>query len=69
VRTDRGIGDVNSGDFDAVFLPGGYSPDRLRGNARMVAFTKGFFLRERPVLAVCHGPQLLITAGVVAAGR
>lgn len=65
VRTDRGIADVNSGDFDALFLPGGYSPDHLRGDARMVAFTKGFFLRERPVLAVCHGPQLLITAGVV----
>jgi protease I len=65
VRADRGIADVSSSDFDALLLPGGGSPDRLRGDARMVAFTKGFFLRNRPVLAICHGPRLLIAAGVV----
>jgi protease I len=68
VRTDRAIDDVNSSDFDALFLPGGSSPDHLRADPRMVAFTEAFFTRDRPVLAVCHGPQLLITAGV-AEGR
>jgi protease I len=65
VRTERGIAEVRPEEFDALFLPGGYSPDRLRADERMVAFTKAFFDRERPVFAVCHGPQLLLTAGVV----
>ena len=65
VRTDRGLAHVSSSDFDALLVPGGHSPDRLRGDARMVAFTKGFFLRDRPALAICHGPQLLIAADVV----
>lgn len=65
VRADRGIADVKPDEFDALFLPGGYSPDHLRADQRMVAFTKAFFDRERPVFAVCHGPQLLLTAGVV----
>jgi protease I len=64
VRTDKGIKDVQPDQFDALFIPGGYSPDHLRIDRNMVAFTKAFFDRERPVFAVCHGPQLLITARV-----
>lgn len=64
-RTDVGIDQASSDDFDALFLPGGYSPDHLRINPKMVAFTRAFFERERPVFAVCHGPQLLMTARVV----
>ena len=52
-------------DFDALFIPGGYSPDHLRADDRVVDFTRAFFERERPVFAICHGPQLLITADVV----
>lgn len=65
VRTDRGIAHVSSSDFDALLVPGGRSPDRLRRDARVVAFTMGFFLRDRPAIAICHGPQLLIAADVV----
>ncbi|MFZ0129339.1 MAG: type 1 glutamine amidotransferase domain-containing protein [Candidatus Dormiibacterota bacterium] len=65
VRVDRSIDEVSPDEFDALFIPGGYSPDHLRADKRMVAFTKAFFDRERPVFAVCHGPQLLLTAGVV----
>lgn len=64
-RTQMGIQDASPDQFDALFLPGGYSPDHLRSDPRMVAFTRAFFDRERPVFAVCHGPQLLLTAGVV----
>jgi protease I len=65
VRAERGIDEVKPDDFDALFLPGGYSPDRLRADQRMVDFARAFFDRERPVFAVCHGPQMLLTAGVV----
>lgn len=63
-KTDRGIADVSPHQFDALFIPGGYSPDHLRIDRRMVQFTKSFFDDQRPVFAVCHGPQLLITARV-----
>src|SRR2546421_6560098 len=68
-RSEKSIAEVSADDFDALLIPGGYSPDHLRSNPRMVAFTKAFFERERPVFAVCHGPQLLITADVVKGRR
>jgi len=64
-RADLSIDETTPDDYDALFLPGGYSPDHLRAHPKMVLFTKAFFERERPVFAVCHGPQLLMTAGVV----
>jgi protease I len=69
VRTDEGIAGVAADEFDALFIPGGYSPDHLRIDKRMVSFTKAFFDEERPVFAICHGPQLLITARVWKARR
>ena len=56
-------------DFDALQLPGGVmNPDRLRMNPKAVAFAKAFFDARKPVAAICHGPWLLIEAGV-ASGR
>lgn len=62
VTTDYGIDDVNPDDFDALFIPGGFSPDQLRADDRFVAFSKAFMDAKKPVFAICHGPQLLITA-------
>ena len=69
VRSEAGVAEVSPEQFDALLLPGGYSPDHLRADARMVEFTRAFFTTQRPVFAVCHGPQLLITAGVVRGRR
>jgi len=62
VTIDKGIDDVNPDEFDALLLPGGFSPDQLRGDDRFVTFTKAFMDAKKPVFAICHGPQLLITA-------
>ncbi|TYR79186.1 type 1 glutamine amidotransferase [Priestia megaterium] len=59
---EKGIDDVNPEEYDALFLPGGFSPDILRANDRVVAFTKAFMDADKPVMAICHGPQLLITS-------
>ena len=64
VKTDRGVTDVQDSDFDALLIPGGYSPDRLRGDMGMVSFVRAFFQNDRPVFAICHGQQLMITARV-----
>ena len=65
VQIERGVKDASVSDFDALFIPGGCSPDKLRGNDDAVRFTRDFVESGKPVLAICHAPQLLITAGVV----
>src|SRR5699024_8249780 len=62
VTADVGIDDANPDDYDALFIPGGFSPDQLRADDRFVAFAKHFMNVKKPVFAICHGPQLLITA-------
>ncbi|MGM8213225.1 type 1 glutamine amidotransferase domain-containing protein [Virgibacillus sp. W0430] len=62
VTIDKSISDVKPDDFDALFIPGGFSPDTLRADDRFVKFTKAFMDAKKPVFAICHGPQLLITA-------
>lgn len=62
VTIDIGIDAAKPEDFDALFLPGGFSPDQLRADDRFVKFTKTFMEEKKPVFAICHGPQLLITA-------
>lgn len=65
VTMDKGIDDVQAADFDALLLLGGHSPDALRGDDRFVDFTRAFADSGKPIFAICHGPQLLISADVV----
>lgn len=69
VQAQQGIDDVHDDQFDALFIPGGYSPDHLRGHAPVVKFTRAFFDKPRPVFSIGHAPQLLMTAGVVKGRR
>ena len=62
VTIDKGLKHVNPVQYDALLLPGGYSPDRLRAHPEAVAFAKGFVDLNKPVFAICQGPQLLIAA-------
>ncbi|WP_066320241.1 type 1 glutamine amidotransferase domain-containing protein [Bacillus sp. FJAT-29814] len=62
VVIDKSIDEVSPENFDALFIPGGFSPDILRADERFVQFTKAFMDAKKPVFAICHGPQLLITA-------
>lgn len=65
VVIDKSIDEVSPEDFDALFIPGGFSPDILRADERFVQFTKAFMDANKPVFAICHGPQLLITAETI----
>src|ERR1700682_3907956 len=58
--SDKAFKEVSPADFDALFIPGGYSPDRLRAHPEAVEFARAFSAYDRPVLAICHGPQLLM---------
>ena len=64
-KATKAIHGVKSGEYDALFIPGGYSPDGLRSEPAMVGFVKELFDAGKPLCAVCHGPSLLISAGIL----
>jgi len=65
VKIDENISEVDYNKLDAIFIPGGYSPDHLRGYKSSIKFIKNFFNTGKPIFAICHAPQLLITAQVI----
>jgi protease I len=65
VRVDKAAKKAKAEDYDALFIPGGYSPDYLRADDDVVHFTRQFMESKKPVFAICHGPQLLISAEVL----
>ena len=63
---DKIISDVSANDFDGLVLPGGVmNPDALRMDKDAVSFVKTFFDQKKPVAAICHGPWMLVEAGVL----
>lgn len=65
IRADVGIDDVRFSDFDALVIPGGYSPDLLRTEPRMVSFVAEMVEAGKPVAAICHGGWMLAEANVL----
>jgi|SRR5690349_11576589 len=65
VKADKGIDEVRPEDYLGLLIPGGQSPDHLRVDQRFVDFVKRFDAAKRPLAAVCHGPQLLLSARLV----
>ncbi len=63
VKADTPIREVNPTEYDLLFIPGGQSPERLRLREEAVAVARTFMDEDRPVAAVGHGPQLLLSAG------
>jgi protease I len=70
VAVDVTVKSADSGDFDALQLPGGVmNPDKLRMNSAAVSFVKSFFDAGKPVAAICHASWTLIEADVVRGRR
>jgi protease I len=65
VTIDVAVGAAEVEAFDALLIPGGYSPDKIRVDDTAVDFTRKFVQSGKPVFAICHAPQLLITADVL----
>ena len=62
---DALVSDVSADEFDGLVLPGGvHNPDQLRTNDDAVAFVKQFAEAGKPIGAICHGPWLLVEAGI-----
>ncbi len=65
VTVDMAINEVSPDDFDAVIIPGGYSPDFMRRSLSMVAFIKEMYAQGKIVAAICHGPWMLVSADIL----
>ncbi len=57
---------VDSAEFDALVIPGGRAPEYLRLNSQVLQLVKQFATANKPIAAICHGPQILAAAGVLA---
>lgn len=62
LESDLALAKANPADFDALVIPGGHSPEQLRLAEGAVKFVKHFVDNNKPIAAICHGPQLLISA-------
>ena len=65
IRVEKSVDDVSVDDFDAMVIPGGQSPEFLRQHENVVQFAADFVNSGKVTAAICHGPQVLITAGVL----
>jgi len=65
-EVDRVVEEADASDYDALLVPGGVgNPDQLRGDENAVSFVRDFFEAGKPVAVICHGPWILVEAGVV----
>ena len=65
VVSDLAAGAARMANFDALVIPGGYAPDKMRMRHAMVDLARDAMETGKPVAAICHGPQLLISANAL----
>lgn len=62
VEVDKSVEDVDPREYRILVIPGGWAPDRLRRDERVVEFVKKVAEKGAVIASICHGPQLLISA-------
>ena len=65
VNVDITVNEVEPDDYDLLILPGGKAPARLREEIKVLEIAAHFVNNNKPVAAICHGPQILISAGLL----
>jgi protease I len=65
VMSDAAAGGARMTDFDALVIPGGHAPDKMRMRHAMVDLARDAMEAGKPVAAICHGPQVLISANAL----
>jgi protease I len=69
VEVDKTFAGVNAGDYDVLVLPGGKAPLVVRKEQKALELAKDFFRMNKPVAAICHGQQILVSAGLLEGRR
>jgi len=62
VEVTKTLSEVRLEDYDILVLPGGKAPEEVRKEPKAVEIVRDFFLKNKPVAAICHGPLTLISA-------
>lgn len=65
INADIAFKDVNPADYDILVISGGKGPEKMRLDKDALEIVKHFFRENKPVAAICHGPQVLVSAGVI----
>ena len=65
VEANRDLTEIRPEDYDLLMLPGGKAPERIRKEKEALEIARHFFRNNKPVSAICHGPQTLISAGLL----
>jgi protease I len=65
IESDISFDDVDSDDYEAILCPGGRAPEYLRNDSRVINIVKEFRDSNKYIFAICHGVQILVTAGLV----
>lgn len=65
VKSDLASSEISADDYDALYIPGGYSPDAMRKCQATVKFVKEMHDKGKVIAAICHGPWLLVEAGII----
>jgi protease I len=69
IRPDFSPEEVNIEEYDALIIPGGKAPDRMRINEGLVKIVKEAYEKGKVIAAICHGPQMLIEADILRGKR
>lgn len=69
VTADKSLGEVINDNYTILILPGGKAPEALRKEPQALEVARNFFTHNKPVAAICHGPQILISAGLLKGRR
>lgn len=65
IKADLSPEEVNVDEYDAIVIPGGRAPDRMRINRGLVKIVKEAYEKGKVIAAICHGPQMLIEAEIL----
>ena len=65
VHANKDLREINAAEYDLLLLPGGRAPEKIRKEKEALEIAKHFFENNKPVSAICHGAQTLITAGLL----
>lgn len=65
VEANKSLSEINPSDYDILILPGGKAPETIRKEKAAQEIARSFFVTNKPVAAICHGPQTLISAGLL----
>jgi len=69
LTVDTSVDEVEAADFDALVIPGGWAPDIMRRNQRLLALTRAFDQAKKPIAFICHAGWVPISAGIVRGRR